>query len=50
MVAFRQVLLKKQSAFGEVIAWLESETLKVSNQKGVNYRPLLQVTRDAGPL
>ncbi len=36
MVAFRQVLVKKQTGYGTVIAWLEKETLALSRQKGKN--------------
>jgi len=47
MVAFRQVLSKKQAAFGAVIAWLEREALRISSQKGMDCRPLLQAAKSS---
>jgi hypothetical protein len=43
MVAYRQVLSKKQANYKEVIAWLEAETLGVMRQKGLDHDRLLQV-------
>ncbi|KAK4186480.1 hypothetical protein QBC35DRAFT_501254 [Podospora australis] len=50
MVAFRQVLKKKQTGYGEVIAWLEEETVLLSRgKKGggkVDGKGLVRVVKD----
>lgn len=45
MVAFRQVLVRKQAGYGEVIAWLEGETRKLSGQKSLDCKGLVKVVR-----
>ncbi|SPQ18219.1 08b9ccab-bc2e-4f15-915f-80be2863104d [Thermothielavioides terrestris] len=45
MVACRQVLVRKQTGYGEVIAWLEGETRKLSGQKGLDVETLVEVAK-----
>lgn len=45
MVAFRQVLIRKQAGYGEVIAWLEEETQRLSGQKSLNCEGLVRVVK-----
>ena len=41
MVAFRQVLVRRQTGYGAVIAWLEEETRKVCGRKDVDLEMLV---------
>jgi hypothetical protein len=45
MVACRQVLVRKQTGYGEVIAWLEEETRKLSGQKGLDVGGLVAIAK-----
>jgi telomerase reverse transcriptase len=45
MVACRQVLVRKQTGYGEVIAWLEEETRKLSHLKGLDVGGLIAVAK-----
>lgn len=45
MVAFRQVLVRKQAGYGEVIAWLEGETRKLSGQRSLDCEGLVKVVK-----
>jgi hypothetical protein len=45
MVACRQVLVKKQTGYGAVIAWLEEETRKLSGQKALDVEILVGVAK-----
>ncbi|KAK3341629.1 hypothetical protein B0T25DRAFT_558812 [Lasiosphaeria hispida] len=45
MVACRQVLVKKQSGYKEVISWLEQETHNLSSQNGLDCRGLVKVVK-----
>jgi telomerase reverse transcriptase len=47
MVAFRQVLRKKQAGYREVINLLDEEVKVLSTEKRVDLRVLLQVARDS---
>ena len=46
MVACRQVLVRKQAGYRDVIAWLEEETRKRSSQKGLDVEVLVGVAKD----
>jgi telomerase reverse transcriptase len=46
MVACRQVLVRKQTGYGAVIAWLEEETRKLSGQKGLDVEVLVGVAKE----
>lgn len=46
MVACRQVLVRKQTGYGAVIAWLEGETRKLAVQKGVDVELLVGCARE----
>lgn len=49
MVAFRQVLVQRQTGYREVVAWLERETRAVTvGGKGVDVEMLVRVVRGAG--
>ncbi len=43
MVAFRQVLARKQAQYGPAIRWLEEETLKLSSRRELNRSALVRV-------
>lgn len=45
MVACRQVLVRKQTGYGAVIAWLEEETRRLSAKKGVDTEMLVSVAK-----
>jgi hypothetical protein len=45
MVACRQVLVRKQTGYGELISWLEAETRKLSAQRGVDVGVLVGVAK-----
>jgi len=45
MVAFRQVLGRKQAGYREVIEWLEEQVRVLSNEKRVDVRLLMHVAR-----
>lgn len=45
MVACRQVLVRKQTGYGEVIAWLEDETRKLSGRKGLDCGLLVGIAK-----
>lgn len=45
MVACRQVLVRKQSVYRELIAWLEEETRKFSDTKGLDIDVLVGVAK-----
>lgn len=45
MVACRQVLVRKQTGYGGVIAWLEGETRKLSAQKALDVEALVGAAR-----
>lgn len=45
MVACRQVLVRKQSGYREVIVWLEEETRKFGGQKGLDVKELVGVAK-----
>ena len=45
MVAFRQVLVRRQTGYGAVIAWLEEETRKVCGRKDVDLEMLVGVAK-----
>ena len=47
MVAFRQVLVRRQTGYGAVIAWLEEETRKASGRKDVDVEMLVGVAKRA---
>ena len=47
MVACRQVLVRKQSGYGEMISWLEKETATLSGKKGVDCQQLVRVVKRA---
>ncbi|KAK3383006.1 hypothetical protein B0T24DRAFT_30167 [Lasiosphaeria ovina] len=46
-VACRQVLVKKQTGYGKVIAWLEQQTRKLSGHKDVDCVALVRVVKAA---
>ncbi|KAH6650718.1 hypothetical protein F5144DRAFT_557119 [Chaetomium tenue] len=46
MVACRQVLVRKQAGYRDVIAWLEEETRKCSSRKGLDVKVLVGVAKD----
>jgi hypothetical protein len=46
MVACRQVLVRKQAGYRDVIAWLEEENRKRSRQKGLDVEVLVGVAKD----
>jgi telomerase reverse transcriptase len=46
MVACRQVLVRKQAGYREVIAWLEEQTRKVSAEKGLDVEELVGVAKE----
>ena len=46
MVACRQVLVRKQAGYGDVIAWLEEETRKCSSRKELDVEVLVGVAKD----
>lgn len=46
MVACRQVLVRKQTGYGAVIAWLEEETRKLLGQKGLDVEVLVGVAKE----
>lgn len=46
MVACRQVLVRKQAGYRDVITWLEEETRKRSGQKGLDVEVLVGVAKD----
>ena len=46
MVACRQVLVRKQAGYREVIAWLEEETRKLSGEKGLDVGELVGVAKE----
>ena len=48
MVACRQVLIKRQTGYGKVIAWLEQETRKLGEEKGVDVEMLVGVAKAVG--
>lgn len=45
MVAFRQVLGRKQAGYREVVEWLEDEVRRLSLEKRVDLRALMQVAQ-----
>ncbi|KAL2133055.1 hypothetical protein VTI74DRAFT_2994 [Chaetomium olivicolor] len=45
MVACRQVLVRKQSGYKQVISWLEEETRKLCGQKGLDVKELVKVAK-----
>ncbi|KAL2259032.1 hypothetical protein VTK26DRAFT_7436 [Humicola hyalothermophila] len=45
MVAFRQVLVRKQAGYREVIGWLEEETRKLALKKRLDCEELVKVAR-----
>jgi telomerase reverse transcriptase len=45
MVAFRQVLVRKQTGYREVIAWLEEETRKLSSQRSLDCEALVRAVK-----
>ncbi|KAL2018698.1 hypothetical protein VTK56DRAFT_472 [Thermocarpiscus australiensis] len=45
MVACRQVLVRKQAGYKEVIAWLEEETRKLSSKKSLDVEGLVGVAK-----
>ncbi|KAK3300400.1 uncharacterized protein B0H64DRAFT_380846 [Chaetomium fimeti] len=48
MVACRQVLVRKQAGYRDVIAWLEGETRERSARKGLDVEVLVGVAKDGG--
>jgi hypothetical protein len=46
MVACRQVLVRKQAGYGDVITWLEEENRNRSSQKGLDVEVLVGVAKD----
>jgi telomerase reverse transcriptase len=48
MVACRQVLVRRQTGYGKVIAWLEQETRKLGGKKGVDVEMLVGVAKAVG--
>ena len=42
MVAFRQVLVRKQAVYAPTIGWLEDEIRKLSRRKEVSCRTLVK--------
>lgn len=47
LVACRQVLVRRQTGYGKVIAWLEEETKKLGGKKGVDVGMLVGVAKAA---
>ncbi|KAK4681468.1 Telomerase reverse transcriptase [Podospora pseudoanserina] len=49
MVAFRQVLVRKQTGYREVVVWLQEETVNLSKgKKGVGVAGLIKIVRGVG--
>lgn len=46
MVACRQVLVRKQAGYKEVIRWLEDEVQKLTGDKKMDTRGLVKVARE----
>ncbi|KAK4465493.1 hypothetical protein QBC42DRAFT_261382 [Cladorrhinum samala] len=46
MLAFRQVLVRKQARYTEVLAWLDEEILKLTRKKGMDCKLLVKVAKE----
>lgn len=49
VVACRQVLVRKQTAYREVIAWLEDEARELSGRRSLDREALVRAARAALP-